>query len=79
MGENIAETALRRLEKEICSEARRRSMEHAEAREEFELEQVVSCGLGDQGGRRTKLDLGSGESFDDLHRSTAFWTAPKIT
>ena len=79
MGENIAETALRRLEEEICSEARRRSMEHAEAREEFELEQVVSCGNRDQGGRRTKLDLGSRESFDHLHRSTAFWTAPKIT
>ena len=77
MGENIAETALRRLEEEICSEARRRSMEHAEARKEFEIEQVVSCGSGDSWWR-TKLDFGRGEPLDDHHRSTTLGAAPKV-
>ncbi len=48
MRESIAEGALRRLEEEICSEARRKGAEHAEGCEEFELERVVSCGRGDQ-------------------------------
>ena len=43
----------------------------------FELERVVSCRSADLW-RRTKLNFGSGESFDDLHRSTAFRAAPKI-
>jgi hypothetical protein len=75
--ENIAETALRRLEEEICCEARRRSTEHAEACGEFELEQVVSRGSGDRW-RRTKLDFGRGEPFDDHHRSTTLGAAPKV-
>jgi hypothetical protein len=42
----------------------------------FELERVVSCRSADRWWR-TKLNFGSGESFDDLHRSTAFRAAPK--
>jgi hypothetical protein len=77
--ENIAETALRRLEEEICSEARRRSIKHAEGCGEFELEQVVSCGSGDRWWR-TKLDFGRGEPFDvscsDRVRSVAYISPP---
>src|SRR6202040_1499486 len=58
--------------------ARRGETECADTRKDLLWSRVFSCGLGDQGGRRTKLDFGSGESFDDLHRSTAFRAAPKI-
>jgi hypothetical protein len=51
--------------------------ERPEERGVFELERVVSCRRADPWWR-TKLDFGSGESFDDLHRSTAFRAAPKI-
>jgi len=50
----------------ISSAANRRGTERAETREEFELERVVSCGLGDHRWR-TKLRLGGREPFDDLH------------
>ena len=50
----------------ISSAAKRRETERAETREEFELERVVSCGLGDHRWR-TKLRLGGREPFDDLH------------
>ena len=53
--------------------ARRGETERADARKDFLWQMVVSCGVGDQGGRGTKLDFGSGESFDDHHGSTAFW------
>src|SRR5438132_924646 len=43
----------------------------------FKLERVVSCRRADTW-LRTKLDFGSGEPFDDLHRSTTFRAAPKI-
>ena len=43
----------------------------------FELERVASCRSPDQRWR-TKLDFRSGESFDDLHRSTTLGTSPKI-
>ena len=68
---------MKKLEERICSAARRRGALHAEAREGFELERVGSCRSRDHRWR-TKLDFGSGESFDDLHRSTAFRAAPKI-
>jgi hypothetical protein len=51
--------------------------ERREEREFSELERVVSCRSADPWWR-TKLDFGSGEPFDDLHRSTAFRAAPKI-
>ena len=44
----------------------------------FRDARVVSCGSRDHRWR-TKLDLGSGESFDDHHRSSALGTEPKIT
>ena len=61
----------------ISSAAKRRETERAETREEFELERVVSCGLGDHRWR-TKLHLGRCEPFDDLHWSTTLGAAPKI-
>ena len=39
------------------------------------LEKVVSC-RSREFRWRTKLDFGSGEPFDDLHRSTALRAAP---
>ena len=67
---------LRKLEQEFCSVTRHSGREHAKVCERFELERVVSCGSGDQGWR-TKLEIGSCESFDDLHWSTTFWTVPE--
>ena len=61
----------------ISSAAKRRGAERAEARDGFELERIVSCGSGDRRWR-TKLYLGSGKSFDDLHRSITLGAAPKI-
>ena len=52
------------------------STERPEERRVFELERVVSCRNADLWWR-TKLDFGSGEPFDDLHRSTAFRAAPE--
>ena len=66
-------------EEEICSVARRRGTERGEARKVFVLWTAVSCGSHDQGGRRTKLDLGSCKSLDDPHRRTTLGTAPKRT
>jgi hypothetical protein len=68
---------LKKLEEEIGSTARHKDTERLEGRRVFELERVVSCRRADPWWR-TKLDFGSGESFDDLHRSTAFRAAPKI-
>jgi len=68
---------LRKLEEEICSAAKRKSPKRAETRGGLELERVVSCRSRDHRWR-TKLDFGSGESFDDLHRSTAFRAAIKV-
>ena len=55
---------------------RRRDANRAEAREEFELERVISCCSREQR-RRTELDFGSRKLLDDLHRTTALGTAPK--
>ena len=78
-GDESAKQGLRKWKGVVCGMARRRETECADTRKDFLWYRVVSCGLDDQGGRRTKLDLGSSESFDDHHRPTAFWTAPKIT
>ncbi len=75
--ESIAETVLRRWEEEICSGARRKGTERAEACEGLELERAVSCDSGDQWWR-TKLDFGRGEPLDDYHRSTTLGAAPKV-
>jgi hypothetical protein len=61
----------------ISSAAKRRGTERAKTREEFELERVVSCGLGDRRWR-TKLHLGGREPFDDLHWAITLGAAPKI-
>ena len=68
--------SLQRLQEEICLVESQRDMERAEACRVFVLERVVSCRRFDPRWR-TKLDFGSGESFDDLHWSTAFRAAPK--
>ena len=68
---------LKKLEEEIGLTARHRDTERLEGRRVFELERVVSCRRADPWWR-TKLNFGSGEPFDDLHRSTAFRAAPRI-
>jgi hypothetical protein len=67
----------KKLEEEIGLTARHRDRERPEGRRVFELDRVVSC-RNAAPWWRTKLDFGSGESFDDLHRSTAFRAAPKM-
>ena len=67
----------KKLEEGIGLTARHKDAERPEGRRVFELKLVVSCRSADPGWR-TKLDFGSGEPFDDLHRSTAFRAAPKI-
>ena len=67
----------KKVEEGIGLTARQRDAERPEERGVFELERVVSCRSADPWWR-TKLDFGSGEPFDDLHRSTAFRAAPKI-
>ena len=67
----------KKLKKEIGLTARHRDTERPEVPRVFELERVVSCRRADRWWR-TKLDFGSGEPFDDLHRSTTFRAAPKI-
>ena len=65
------------LEEGIGLTARHRDAERPEGRRVFELKRVVSCRNADPWWR-TKVDFGSGEPFDDLHRSTAFRAAPRI-
>ena len=67
----------KKLEEGIGLTARHRDAQRLEGRRVFELERVVSCRNADPWWR-TKLDFGSGEPFDDLHRSTAFRAAPRI-
>ena len=67
----------KKVEEGIGLTARQRDAERLEVPGVFELERVVSCRRADRWWR-TKLDFGSGESFDDLHRSTAFRAPPKI-
>jgi len=67
----------KKVEEGIGLTASHKDTGRPEGRRVFELERVVSCRSADRWWR-TKLDFGSGESFDDLHRSTAFRAAPKI-
>ena len=67
----------KKLEEGIALTAGHRDTERLEVPRVFELERVVSCRRADRWWR-TKLDFGRGESFDDLHRCTAFRAAPKI-
>jgi len=67
----------KKLEAGIGLTAGHRDAERLEGRRVFELERVVSCRRADPWWR-TKLNFGSGEPFDDLHRSTTFRAAPKI-
>ena len=67
---------LKELKERSYSAERRRNADRAEAREEFELERVLSC-CSREHGRRTELDFGSRKPLDDLHRTTALGTAPK--
>lgn len=67
----------KKLEEGIGLTARHRDAKRPEGRRVFELERVVSSRNADPRWR-TKLDFGGGESFDDLHRSTAFRAAPEI-
>ena len=71
--------SVEKREEEICSAARRRTTNRAEARRVSELWRVVSCGSGDHEGRRTELDFSSRKPFDDQHWSTAFGAEPKLT
>src|SRR5256885_14001300 len=70
----------RRLLKELKERSyparRRRSADRAEAREEFELERVISC-CSREHRRRSEFDFSSRKPLDDLHRTTALGTAPK--
>jgi len=77
-GEKMSQRVwLKKVEEGIDWATRHRGTERCEERGVFELERVVSCCNADPWWR-TKLDFGSGEPFDDLHRSTAFRAAPKI-
>ena len=67
----------KKVEEGIGLTARHRAAQRPEGRRVFELERVVSCRSADPWWR-TKLNFGSGESFDDLHQSTAFRAAPRI-
>ena len=67
----------KKLEERRALTARHRDAERPEGRRAFDLERVVSCRRADPWWR-TKLNFGSGEPFDDLHRSTAFRAAPKM-
>lgn len=69
---------LRKPEEEIGSAMRRRVTDRGEARRVLLLWRVVSCGSGDHRWR-TKLYLGSGEPFDDHHRSSILGAEPKIS
>jgi hypothetical protein len=77
-GEKVSQRLCsKKLEEGIGLTARQRDAEHLEVPRVFALERVVSCRRADPWWR-TKLNFGSGEPFDDLHRSTAFRAAPKI-
>ena len=68
---------MKKRKEESNPTARRRGANRVEAREEDELERVLSCCHGDRR-RRTKLDLSSRKPLDDLHRASALGAVPKI-
>jgi hypothetical protein len=67
---------LKRLREEFFLAESQRDTERAAARRVFALERVVSCSRFDPRWR-SKLDLGSGEPFDDLYGSATFGAAIK--
>ena len=67
-GEKVSQRLSKMVEEGIGLTARHRDAERLEVPRVFELERVVSCRRADPWWR-TKLDFGSGEPFDDLHRS----------
>ena len=77
-GEKISQRlSLERLQEKVFLAESQRDAERAEARGVFALERVVSCSRFHPRWR-SKLDLGSGEPFDDLHGSATLGTAIKI-
>ena len=68
---------MKKRKEESNATARRRGANRVEAREEDELERVLSCCNGDRR-RRAKLDLSSRKPLVDLHRATALGAVPKI-
>ena len=68
---------MKKRKEESNPTARRRGANRAEAREESELERVLSCCNGDRRWR-AKLDLSSRKPFDDHHRAAALGAVPKI-
>ena len=68
---------MKKRKEESNPTARRRGANRVEAREEDELERVLSCCHGDRR-RRAKLDLSSRKPLDDLHRATALGAVPKF-
>lgn len=77
-GEKVSQRLwLQKLAEGIDWATRHSGTERPAERRAFELERVASC-CNAAPWWRTKLDFGSGESLDDLHRSTALGAAPKI-
>ena len=68
---------MKKRKEESNPAARRRGANRAEAREEYELERVLSCCNGDRW-RRAKLDFSSRKPLDDVHRATALGAVPRI-
>jgi hypothetical protein len=68
----------RRRDDMVYRTARQKKTERADARKDFVLERVESCGSSDESGRGTKSDFGSSQSFDDPHRSTTLGAESRI-
>ena len=74
---SVVKKVLKNGKEESCPTARRRGANRAEAREEYELQRVLSCCNGDRR-RRAKLELSSGKPLDDLHGASTLGAAPKL-
>ena len=68
---------LKELKERSYPAGRRRNADRVEAREEFELERVISC-CSREHRRRTELDFGSGKPFNDHHRTAAVGAEPEV-
>ena len=65
-------------EAEIHCPRRRGGTESAETPKIFVMSIVLSCGSRDWKRRRTQLDFGGSEPFNDHHGASTLRTAPKI-
>jgi hypothetical protein len=65
-------------EGEIQCPRRRTGTESAETPKIFVMSIAASCGGRDWKRRRTELDFGGSEPFDDHHGASTLRTAPKI-